>query len=88
MMYRMMCRIDNTVKDWEAQVKQPYDSAGKGSSALEPALIRNMRAEIAHWNNEFSAAILHDFEKFFDTIDIPILINQAIKKQIQQQNFH
>ena len=77
----MMCRIDNTVKEWEAEVRQPYDSAGKGSSALESALIRNMLAELAHWNNEYSAAILHDFEKFFDTIDIPILLNQAIKNQ-------
>ena len=75
----MMCRMDNTVKGWEAQVRQPYDSAGKGSSALESALIRNMLAELAHWSNEYSAAILHDFEKIFDTIDIPILLDQAIR---------
>jgi hypothetical protein len=66
--------MDNTVKQWEAHVRQPFDSAGKGSSALESALIRNMLAELAHWNNEYSAAMLHEFEKFFDTIDIVMLI--------------
>ena len=48
MLYRMMCRMDNTVKQWEAHVRQPFDSAGKGSSALESALIRNILAELAH----------------------------------------
>ena len=34
MLYRMACRADNTVRQWEDNNLQSYDSATKGSSAL------------------------------------------------------
>jgi hypothetical protein len=52
MLYRIMCRIDQTIKEWELNNKQDYDSAGKGSSALGSALFRNLYAEVSYWNKE------------------------------------
>ena len=58
--------------------KQEYDSSGKGSSALFSALLRNARAEIAAWLGQAVAAIYHDYDKFFDSVDIIELLSEAI----------
>ena len=43
--YRIYNRSSDKVTDWEAANDRPYDKAGKGSSALHAALIRNLLAE-------------------------------------------
>ena len=81
MLYRMMCRIDRSIKNWEKLHAQSYDSAKAGSSAARSALFRNLSSEIAMWLGKPSAAVFNDYHKFFDTIDIPTLVSQAIHTQ-------
>ena len=81
MLYRMMCRIDRSIKNWEKLHAQSYDSANAGSSAARSALFRNLSSEIAMWLGKPSAAVFNDYHKFFDTIDIPTLVSQAIHTQ-------
>ena len=38
-----------------------------------------MRAELAYWLGEQFASILNDFEKYFDTLDLQVLMIEAIK---------
>ena len=58
--------------------KTKYDTAAIGSSALTAALKRNVWAEVAKFLGGFSACVFNDFEKFFDTLDIPTLLTEAI----------
>ena len=60
--YRMDMRADKSVQDWENRNNSPYDKATKGSSALSAALIRNVRAEVAHYNDDVSAAVFNDYD--------------------------
>ena len=78
MLYRMQCRTDQTIKEWELRNLQPYDSACKNSSSAK-ALLRNLTAEVAMWLGKFSAGVFNDYHKFFDTIDIPTLVSQAVQ---------
>ena len=78
MLYRMFMRTDKKIREWEINNMEDYDSARIGGSALHAALKRNLRAEVAFWLGHESAAMFNDFEKFFDTIDIKILIQNAL----------
>ena len=78
MLYRMPLRADFSVRHWEHHHTQEYDMAKEGCSALTAALKRNLGAEIAFWNKEHFATILNDFEKYFDTLDISVLMQQGI----------
>ncbi len=73
-----MLRMDDEIRQWEISNKSSFDAATIGSSALTAALKRNVWAEVAHLLGEFSASVFNDFEKFFDTLDIPILLAEAI----------
>ena len=79
MLYRMLMRADSDIRDWELKNSSPFDTARIGSSALLAALKRNLRAEIAFWLGDYSAAVFHDLEKFFDSLDIPTLLVEAVK---------
>ena len=81
MLYRMAMRADEEIKEWESQTESKFDTATKGSSALIAALKRNLAAEIAMWLGDLSLAVFNDFEKFFDSIDIPKLLEQAVLTQ-------
>ena len=74
----MALRDDDSVRAWEIHNQQEYDKATIGSSALMAALKRNLAAELAHWLGNVFAAILNDYEKFFDTLDINKLMVNAI----------
>ena len=74
MLYRIAHKSQiHHVKQWESENIEEYDSATKGSSALVAALVRNLRAELAFFNNCQSIAIFNDYMKFFDTIDLKVL---------------
>ena len=64
MLYRMIMKTDQEIREWELNTMDDYDSASVGGSALHAALQRNLKAEIAHWLDEHSAAVFNDFEKF------------------------
>jgi len=76
--YRMTLRANTSVREWEVENKQEYDTATVGSSALMAALRRNLRAELAFWLSEHFATILNDYEKYFDTLDLRVLMVEAI----------
>jgi len=77
---RMLNSVSTSVKDWEANVSADckYDTAKKGSNALDAALARNLLSEVAFWLKRAFGAAFNDYHKFFDTIDINILLEQAL----------
>ena len=77
MLYRIACRSDFSITHWESDNIQSYDSACKGSSSLQSAIARNFQAELAHWLGKHSAAVFNDMHKFFDSIDIGVLLQEA-----------
>ncbi len=74
----MAMRVDEEVPLWEKNNAQAYDKARAGSSALHAALWRNLLAEVANWLGEKFANVLNDFAKFFDTLDIKTILQEAI----------
>ena len=76
-LHRMAMRADFTIRHWEIDNKQDYDKASVGCSALIAALRRNLSAEVAHWLGEEFAAIFNDFERYFDTMDLCTVIEEA-----------
>ena len=58
-----------------------YDTSGKGKAALTAAAYRGLEAEVYQYTEEQVIGAFHDFAKFFDTIDIKILIQQAKEHQ-------
>ena len=78
-----LCIIFNIVftkvATWEKSTAQSckHDTAMKGSSALDAALHRGLIAEVAFWLHEHFCSALNDFHKFFDTIDISVLLREA-----------
>jgi len=79
MLYRHTLRVREQVGIWEDNNTGSFDTAGKGKSALLAAAYRSIKAEVYGQTEDQVIAVFHDFEKFFDTIDIPILIEKAIE---------
>ncbi len=79
MIWGMTGKCDTNVKGWEARAVGSFDTAVKGSSDLSAACLRNLMAEVAVLCGFISGGLFNDFIKFFDTIDIPILIDRAEK---------
>jgi len=81
MTYRISFRARKDVAEWEEQMEQPFDTSGKGKSALIAAAYRGLHAEIYNYTEEQVIGVFHDFEKFFDTIDLAILLEKAVEAQ-------
>ena len=79
MLYRHTLRGREQVAEWENINTCPFDTAGKGKSALLAAAYRSIKAEVYSQTEDQVIAVFHDFEKFFDTIDLPILIEKALE---------
>ena len=79
MTYRMVMRADEEIRKWEIANKAPYDTAGIGSSALLAALKRNLKAEIAFWLDRVFLGVFNDYEKFFDSISIDLLLEECVR---------
>lgn len=77
MFYRITLRPRNNVTLWEEDMTGDFDTSGKGKSALVAAAYRGLQAEIYKYTEEQVIGVFHDFEKFFDTIDLEILMQQA-----------
>ena len=75
MLYRVSCRLDQSIRDWESNTLQAYDSAKKSSSAALSALSRNFAAEVAMWTGKVSSGVFNDFHIFFDSVDLPTQVN-------------
>ena len=79
--YRVVCKHARSVQGWEDAIDTVHESAGKGKSALAAALIRNIIAQVTVWCGGFVAALLNDFEKLYDHIEIATLILYGIKHE-------
>lgn len=79
MTYRISLRARGDVAEWEEQMEQPYDTSGKGKSALIAAAYRGLQAEIYNYTEEQYIGVFHDFGKIFDTIDLSILMESAVE---------
>ena len=73
----MVSRADTTVDEWQRNNLTKYDTAQKGRSALVGATIRNLKAETAVMCGDTVACLFNDFKKFFDTMDMKTIIEQA-----------
>ena len=70
--------LDNDeVAAFEAANAFEHDSAAKGASAVAAAEDRAMEVELARLEGQHTLSTLLDLKKFFDSIDIAILIQLA-----------
>ena len=66
------------VDPWEDSFLEHWDTAVKGSSALQASLMRKLYDEIAFAEGLSSLGAYFDLEKFYDSISIDGLIELAI----------
>jgi hypothetical protein len=79
MFYRVWCRCRNEVAKWEQEHAAQQDLAKKGSCALQAAVKRLLVAEVAQLLGLHSIAAMWDMEKLFGTIDVSILVQEALE---------
>ena len=80
MLYRIWTKARKPqIAIWDINHYGPWDAAIKGSSALRAAAIISLGDEIANLNKHEKANILWDLEKFYDNINIQLLIDRAIE---------
>jgi len=79
MLYRTTLRSRNEVALWEEEHTGDFDTSGKGKSAMKAAAYRGLQAAIYKYTEEQVIEVSHDFEKFFDTIDLEILMQKALE---------
>ncbi len=65
--------------DWDLKHAAFWDSAIKGSSPLRAAILRRLTAELTLDEQEDMVETYLDIKKFYDMIDVIILIDQAIE---------
>ena len=83
-LYRLTCREGNhrdIIRQWENSICLENDSAKKGSSAKKACLKRSFFADLFSLCGMDTGANLFDFDKLFDTVDLPMLLALLNKKQ-------
>ncbi len=74
-LYRLIMRLcGDDIGDWDAAKAGFFDTAVAGNSALRAHLLRSLEVELATVEGQFTAHVLWDMEKFFDSIKIGVLI--------------
>ena len=68
-----------TIMSWEEDRVGFWDDAVRGSSALRAAALRRLIAEVAGEHQEAFLYILWDAEKFYDNVDLGILLEAALR---------
>ena len=68
-----------TILSWEEARVGFWDDAVRGSSALRAAALRRLIAEVAGEHQEAFLFILWDAEKFYDNVDLGILLEAALR---------
>ena len=80
MLYRYVNNICYCeVEPWDAQNADEFDQARKGSSALFAATQRCLVTEVAVALGLFAACALHDYEQFFDSIEILDWLKEVVE---------
>ena len=78
--YRLLMELDNEeVAEYERQNAFHGDSATAGSSAVRAAEDRALMAELETIEGKKTVTFLWDLKKFFDSINIPMLVIEAEK---------
>ena len=78
--YRLLMELDNQeVAAFEAAEAFECDSAKAGSSAIVAAEDRALETELAKAEGQHVLVVLWDFTKFFDTINVQVLFEEAAK---------
>ena len=77
-----------SIDKWDVDNILEHDTAQKGSSALLAALNRNLDAEIAAALGLESGGFFFDYEKFFDHLDIPILLAECIRLRLPARDIY
>ena len=65
---------------WDASQAGPWDAAVRGSGALEAAYDSELSMEMDHLGGKTTAGGLLDIAKFYNNIDLCILVDEAIEK--------
>ena len=73
--YRLLMRlVGGSIRQWDAKSAGHWDSAIKGSTALQAQLARALDVELAKAEGKHSVHMLWDMRKFFDSVRIQKLI--------------
>ena len=77
-LYRIWTRTRRKqISGWERKVQVHWDKARPGSSVEVAAVVRQWKAEVAVANGLETGACLWDVAKFFDSVDVALLIANA-----------
>ena len=80
--YRLlMALLKSDVRDWDASVGLEGDSALPGHSPLDEAVWRQLLMEQATLRGKFVVQLLWDVSKFFDSLDVPLLVERVVELQ-------
>ena len=67
-------------KKWDEERSHFWDSAVKGNSAQNAGILRRLLDEVAVLSGDCSAGIYFDIEKFYDSINLPRLIELSTRR--------
>jgi hypothetical protein len=77
-LYRLWCKLRKPlVEEWEGKACGFWDRAIAGSSALQAALARELRHEIAHHVGACTGGVYFDMAKFYDSLQVDIVLEKA-----------
>ena len=77
-LYRLWCKLRKPlIEEWEGKAAGFWDRAIAGSSALQAALARELRHEIAHHVGACTGGVYFDMAKFYDTLQPDIVLEKA-----------
>jgi hypothetical protein len=79
LLYSIWNRSQPDVRQWEIETMADFDTCKPGSSALYAALGRALQAELANYAKEICGGLFHDWSKFFDTMNIAVLLIEALQ---------
>ena len=80
MLYRQWTKARKPAIDlWDMEHQGVWDAAVRGSSALRAAVLTLFGDEVATYSGEQVARMLWDLDKFYDSINISLLIDRAVE---------
>ena len=77
-LYRiLMAILGDEVREWADLVSMENDTAMKGKSPMVETAYRQLKVEMYTTLGYHVAVILWDIRKYFDSLDVPTLVNRA-----------
>eukprot|EP00974_Lingulodinium_polyedra_P059272 5709141-Lingulodinium_polyedra.AAC.1 len=74
--------IGGEFREWDSEWAMEGDSAAPGGQSERAAAERLLRMEAAGAQGHYSAQVLWDVEAFFDSIQVPRLVEDAVAHQL------